>query len=72
MMITEKGGNMKKLEERSFRKALRLGRRRIKVYLENDRKPTRVWSNYTLSRGVPMPAQKLPKVGHFSDPKKER
>jgi hypothetical protein len=63
---------MKKLENQSFRKALRLGRRPIKVYLEGSKHPTRVWSNYALSRGVPRPSQRLPKVGHNSVPKGEQ
>ena len=63
---------MKQLEFQSFRPALRLGRRHIKVMLQNDKTPTHVWSNYDLSRGMPRPVQRLPKVGHFSTPKAER
>lgn len=63
---------MKKLEQRSLRPALRLGRRKIKVYLEGSKRAERVWSNYRLSRGIPVPVQKLPKVGHFSVPEGER
>ena len=62
----------KQLETIGFRPALRLGRRRIPVYLENDKKPTEVWSNYKESRGIPAPVQRLPKVGHFSTPKKDQ
>jgi hypothetical protein len=62
----------KQMEALSFRKALRLGRRAIKVYLENDKLPTRVWSNYSLSKGIPVPVQRMPKVGHWSVPKGER
>jgi len=63
---------MKQLEFTSFRRALRLGRRKIGVYLGGGKKPTMVWSNYALSRGLPAPVQKMPKVGHFSTPKGER
>ena len=63
---------MKQLERQGFRPALRLGRRKIKVYLEGSKRPSRVWSNYTLSRDMPRPSQKLPKVDHFSVPRKER
>ena len=59
----------KQMETISFRSALRLGRRKIPVYLENDKKPTEVWSNYSNSRGIVTPVQRLPKVGHFSTPK---
>ena len=63
---------MKKLETQSFRPALRLGRREIRVYLQNDKTPTGVWSNYSLSRDIPAPVQRMPRVGHFSVPKGER
>ncbi len=59
----------KRLETIGFRVALRLGRRKIPVYLENDKKPTEVWSNYTGSRDILAPIQRLPKVGHFSTPR---
>lgn len=52
---------MKKLEFQGFRPALRLGRRKIKVYVQNDKKPTKVWSNYALSRDIPVPVQRVPK-----------
>jgi hypothetical protein len=42
------------------------------VYLEGDKKPSRVWSNYTNSRGLVVPVQKMPKVGHFSTLKGDR
>jgi hypothetical protein len=61
-----------KLDNIGFRKALRLGRRKIRVFLENDKRPSRLWSNYDNSRGIPRPVQKLPKVGHFSVPKGEQ
>ena len=60
---------MKQLERMSFRPALRMGRRRITVYLEGGKEGFEVWSNYSLSRNIDSPAQKLPKVGHFSTPK---
>ena len=65
-------GSGKRLETMGFRKALRLGRRKIRVFLENDKKPTRVWSNYSMSRDLPAPTQKMPKVGHDSAPKGEQ
>ncbi len=61
-----------KMEELSFRKALRLGRRKIRVFLEGSKHPSRVWSNYSLSRDMPCPVQKIPKVGHFSESKMDR
>lgn len=63
---------MKQLETMMFRPALRLGRREIKVNLHGDRLPTRIWSNYSLSRDMDRPVQRMPKVGHFSVPKGER
>ena len=65
-------GSGKRLETMGFRKVLRLGRRKIRVFLENDKRPTMVWSDYSSSRGLVAPVQKLPKVGHFSTPKKDR
>jgi hypothetical protein len=62
----------KQMEAMSFRKALRLGRRQIRVWLQGDKKPSRVWSSYHLARGVEAPVQRMPKVGHFSIPKAER
>jgi hypothetical protein len=63
---------MKRLENMSFRPALRLGRRKIRVFLEGGKHPSRVWSNYSLARGIPAPVQKMPKVGHFSEAKGDR
>ncbi len=65
-------GSAKKLEEQGFRKALRLGRRKIRVFLEGSKKPSRIWSNYSTSRDILIPCQKLPKVGHFSESKMDR
>jgi hypothetical protein len=62
----------KQMEAIGFKAALRLGRRKIRVFLENDKKPSMVWSNYHLSRGIPAPVQRTPKVGHFSQPKVDR
>jgi hypothetical protein len=62
----------KQMETMSFRPALRLGRRKIRVFLEGSKNPSRVWSNYTLSRGLVAPVQRLPKVGHFSTLKGDR
>lgn len=62
----------KKMEDQGFRKALRLGRRKIRVFLQHDKRASHVWSNYSLSRGIQAPVQKLPKVGHFSEPKATR
>jgi hypothetical protein len=62
----------KQLEALSFRKALRLGRHKIKVYLHGSKKAEYVWSNYHMSREIPVPSQKMPKVGHHSVPKGER
>ena len=63
---------MKQLEAHLFRPALRLGRRPIKVYLEGSKQSSYLWSNYSLSRDMPRPVQKRPKVDHFSTPKAER
>jgi hypothetical protein len=64
---------MKKLERQGFRPALRLGRRPVYLYLYGDgNTPTRVFSNYSLSRDIPAPVQRAPKVGHDSRPKGER
>lgn len=63
---------MKQLEFRAYRAAVRLGRRPIRVRLQNDKLTTGAWSNYDLSRDMPRPVQKRPKVGHFSTPKAER
>ena len=63
---------MSPMEYLMFRKALRLGRRTIKVYLSGSKKPERIWSNYSLSRGLTHPIQRMPRVGHFSVPRKER
>jgi hypothetical protein len=60
---------MKKLEIQSFKPALRLARRKMRVYLENDKRPSYIWSNYSNSRDMPIPIMKMPKVGHFSIPK---
>ncbi len=65
-------GSGKQLEIMGLRAALRLGRRQIRVFLENDKRPTRVWSNYRLSRDLPAPVQRMPKVGHDSAPKGEQ
>ena len=62
----------KRMETMGFRPALRLARRKVKVWLENDKKPSRVWSNYDKSRGIERPIQRLPKVGHFSVPRGEQ
>lgn len=63
---------MKQLKTQGFRRALRLGRRHIKVRLQGDKTPSHIWSNYSLSRGMIRPVQRMPKVGHFSTPKAER
>ena len=63
---------MKQLEIRGFRPALRLGRRHINVRLGGGKTTTGVWSNYSLSRGLPAPSQRMPRVGHFSTPKSQR
>ncbi len=63
---------MKQLERMSFRPALRLGRRKITVYLEGGKNASEAWSNYGLSRNLDSPSQKLPKVGHFSTSKAVR
>jgi hypothetical protein len=53
-----KGDNMKQIEQQWFKKALRLatrgpkGSKGIWVYLENDKKPTLIHQNYSLSRGL--------------------
>ena len=65
-------GSGKQLETMGFRKALRLGRRKIRVFLENDKRPTRIWSNYRMARDLTAPVQKMPKVGHDSIPKGEQ
>ncbi len=63
---------MKRLEQQSYRAATRLGRRPIRLYAGKDKTRTGVWSNYSFSRDIPVPVQKMPKVGHFSVPKGER
>jgi hypothetical protein len=62
----------KQMETMSFRPALRLGRRKIRVFLQGSNKASRVWSNYHLSRGIPAPVQRMPEVGHFSEAKGDR
>ncbi len=63
---------MKQLETQGFRRAIRLGRRHIKVMLHGDRMPSHVWSNYDMARNMERPVQRMPKVGHFSTPRAER
>ena len=60
------------LERRSLRVALRLGRRHIKVNLHGSKMPEYIWSDYSMSRGIDVPVQRMPKVGHFSVPRKDR
>ncbi len=49
---------MRQIEQQWFRKALRLnnrgpkGQKGIKVYLQNDKKPTLIYQHYTLSRDL--------------------
>jgi hypothetical protein len=63
----------KRMEQQDFRPALRLGRRPQYLYLHGDKlTPTRVFSNYSLARGIEAPVQRSPKVGHDSRPKGER
>lgn len=63
---------MEQLERRNMRAVLRLGRRHIKVNLNGSKMPEHIWSNYSMSRGIDMPVQRMPKVGHFSVPRKDR
>lgn len=63
---------MKQLERLSLEPALRLGRRHIKVNLHGSKMPEYIWSNYSMSRGIDQPVQRMPKVGHFSVPRKDR
>jgi hypothetical protein len=65
-------GCAKKIEAQGFRPAVRLGRRHIRVYCQNDKMRTGVWSSYHMAKGILAPVQKMPKVGHFSVPKGER
>ncbi len=62
----------KQIERIGFRDTLRLGRRPISVYLENDKRPTEVWSNYSMSRDIARPVQRMPRVEHNSTPKKDQ
>lgn len=63
---------MKQLEAQGFRKALRMGRRTIRVHLQGSKQATYSYSNYSLSKGLDRPVQRRPKVGHFSVPKCDR
>lgn len=63
---------MTKMEKLWYKKVLRLSSRKIKVWLHGDKTPSRVWSNYSLARGIRAPIQRMPKVGHWSVPKGEQ
>jgi len=63
---------MTQLDRMMLRPALRVGRRKIVTYLEGGKNASERWSNYSLSRGIDAPVQKLPKVGHFSTSKATR